>query len=106
MDLIDIHRFVTRTRFPAHRVKELMTHREPAPIYTMGSPPSEEQVKRRLRIDVVKRQRLVILVDDVGGKLPAQDLVENGLGIAAPHTGEHTGENRSGKRKNLTNGLE
>ena len=51
MDLIEIHRFVTRTRFPAHRVKKLMTHREPAPIYTMGSPPSEEQVKRRRRIE-------------------------------------------------------
>lgn len=51
MDLIEIHRFVVQTRFPAHRVKELTHSREPAPIYTMGNPPSEEQVKKRSKIE-------------------------------------------------------
>lgn len=80
MDLIEMHQFIVRARFPAHRVKELMTHREPAPIYTMGSPPSEEQVKRRCRIEFL----LMALAQDEWNAL---DFYPKGKRVRFSHEG-------------------
>lgn len=52
MDLIELHRTVIQNRFPAHRIEAIKLHREPAPIYTMGSTPTELDRKRRRRIEL------------------------------------------------------
>lgn len=52
MDLIELHRLVIQNRFPNHRIEDMKLRREPAPIYTMGTPPTELDRKRRRRIEL------------------------------------------------------